>query len=176
MPGTTQTLRHDTVTLPGGLRLDTVGQGGPAGTPVVLVHGWPDSWFSWSRVLAHLDPRLRAVAYSQRGFGDSDRPPAGYGLDRFADDLLYLCDALGLAISVPRLGFLYLTASTVAAAAPTPGGVGAVEAALTAALTGAGAPPADALSAVFVFRLATYWLPIPFGWFSLNRLQKLGAI
>ncbi|SDO02093.1 alpha/beta fold hydrolase [Geodermatophilus sp. DSM 45219] len=96
MPRTTPTLRHDTVTLPGGLRLDTVGQGDPAGTPVVLVHGWPDSWFSWSRVLAHLDPRLRAVAYSQRGFGDSDHPPAGYGLDRFADDLLYLCDALDL--------------------------------------------------------------------------------
>lgn len=96
MSGTTQTLRHATVTLPGGLRLHTVEQGDPAGPPVVLVHGWPDSWLSWSRVLSHLDPRLRAIAYSQRGFGDSDRPPAGYTIDRFADDLVDLCEALGV--------------------------------------------------------------------------------
>ena len=96
MSGTTQTLHHDTLTLPGGLRVHAVEQGDPGGPAVVLVHGWPDSWFSWSRVLADLDPRLRAVAYSQRGFGESEHPPGGYALDRFADDLLGLCDALGL--------------------------------------------------------------------------------
>ena len=96
MPRTTPPLRHHTVPLPGGLRLHVVEQGDPGGPPVVLVHGWPDSWFSWSRVLASLDPRLRAVAYSQRGFGESDHPAGGYALDRFADDLLGLCDALGL--------------------------------------------------------------------------------
>ncbi|WP_426571588.1 flippase-like domain-containing protein [Aquihabitans sp. McL0605] len=82
------------------------------------------------------------------------------------------CAAVDIHLSVPRLGLLYLTASSVAAAAPTPGGVGAVEAALTAALTGVGAPPADALSAVFLFRLLTYWLPVPFGWLALHRLQR----
>jgi uncharacterized protein (TIRG00374 family) len=82
------------------------------------------------------------------------------------------CNAVGIHLSVSRLGLLYLTASSVAAAAPTPGGVGAVEAALTAALTGVGVPPADALSAVFLFRLVTYWLPVPFGWGALQRLQK----
>jgi undecaprenyl-diphosphatase len=79
--------------------------------------------------------------------------------------------ALDISLSFPKLGLLYLTASTLAGAAPTPGGVGAVEAALTAALTGAGASPADALSAVFVFRLATFWLPVPFGYVALQRLQ-----
>ncbi|MGY1707776.1 alpha/beta fold hydrolase [Geodermatophilus sp. SYSU D00697] len=93
----TEALRHDTVAVPGGLRLQVVEQGDPAGTPVVLVHGWPDSWFSWSHVLPHLDRRLRAVAYTQRGFGESDHPRAGYTIDRFADDLVALCDALGLA-------------------------------------------------------------------------------
>lgn len=96
MSGTTQTPDHHTVTLSGGLRVHAVERGDPGGPAVVLVHGWPDSWFSWSRVLAHLDPRLRAVAYSQRGFGESDHPAGGYTLDRFADDLLGLCDALGL--------------------------------------------------------------------------------
>ncbi|MGY1729186.1 alpha/beta fold hydrolase [Geodermatophilus sp. SYSU D01062] len=96
MSGTTQTPTPRTVTLPGGLRLETVEQGDPGGPVVVLVHGWPDSWFSWSRVLAHLDPRLHVVAYSQRGFGGSDHPRAGYTMDRLAEDLVALCDALGI--------------------------------------------------------------------------------
>ena len=45
-------------------------------------------------------------------------------------------------------------------------------AALTAALTGVGVPTSDALSAVFLFRLLTYWLPVPFGWGALHRLQR----
>lgn len=82
------------------------------------------------------------------------------------------CRALDISLAFPRLGLLYLTASTVASAAPTPGGVGAIEAALAAALTGAGVPPADAVSAVFLFRLFTYWLPVPFGWWSLRSLRR----
>lgn len=82
------------------------------------------------------------------------------------------CRAMDVTIAYPRLGLLYLTASSVASAAPTPGGLGAVEAALTAALTGVGVPPADALSAVFLFRLMTFWLPVPFGWLAFQRLQK----
>lgn len=82
------------------------------------------------------------------------------------------CRALDVGLGIPKLGLLYLTASSLAAAAPTPGGVGAVEAALTAALTGVGVPPADALSAVFLFRLFSYWLPVPFGWFSLQKLRR----
>jgi uncharacterized membrane protein YbhN (UPF0104 family) len=82
------------------------------------------------------------------------------------------CRAVDIGLGFSKLGLLYLTASSLAAAAPSPGGVGAVEAALTAALTGAGAPPAEALSAVFLFRLATYWLPVPFGYVALQRLQR----
>jgi glycosyltransferase 2 family protein len=79
--------------------------------------------------------------------------------------------ALGVDVPVLQLAVLYLTATTVASAAPTPGGLGAVEAALVAALTGTGVDPAIAISAVLVFRLATYWLPVLPGWFALTRVR-----
>lgn len=82
------------------------------------------------------------------------------------------CRAVDISLALPRLGLLYLTAATVASAAPTPGGLGAIEAALTVALTGAGVPSPDAVSAVFLFRLVTYWLPVPFGWWSLHHLER----
>lgn len=83
---------------------------------------------------------------------------------------------MGLDFGFAQIGILYLTANTVASAAPTPGGLGAMEAALTAALTSAGAPPAEALSAVLVFRLVTFWLPIPFSALSLGRLRRAGIV
>ena len=82
------------------------------------------------------------------------------------------CEAFGIGLAYSRLGFLYLTATTVASAAPTPGGLGAVEAALLAALTGAGVPSATAMSVVIVFRLVTYWLPVLPGWIALTRMRR----
>lgn len=43
------------------------------GRAVLFLHGWPDSWFSFSRVLALLPDDLRALEIDERGFGDSDR-------------------------------------------------------------------------------------------------------
>lgn len=85
-------------------------------------------------------------------------------------------NAIGIDSSFAQLGFLYMTANTVAGAAPTPGGIGAIEAALTAALTATGVPTAQALSAVLVFRLATFWIPIPFGGIALARVRKKGLV
>ncbi|HEX3194209.1 MAG TPA: lysylphosphatidylglycerol synthase domain-containing protein [Streptosporangiaceae bacterium] len=59
---------------------------------------------------------------------------------------------------------------------PDPGGLGAVEAALTAGLTAAGVPGAAAASAVLLFRLLTFWLPIPFGWGALKYLEGQQAL
>jgi uncharacterized membrane protein YbhN (UPF0104 family) len=80
--------------------------------------------------------------------------------------------AFGIDLSFAVLAALYMTANTVASAAPTPGGVGAIEAALIAALTGAGVDSAIAFSAVMVFRLVTYWLPVPFAWLGLQDLRR----
>jgi undecaprenyl-diphosphatase len=80
--------------------------------------------------------------------------------------------AFGGGVSVAQIGAVYLAASALAAAAPTPGGLGAIEAALVAGLTGVGMRPAAAVSAVLTYRLATYWLPVLPGWFSWHFLQR----
>jgi pimeloyl-ACP methyl ester carboxylesterase len=67
------------------------------GEPVVFVHGWPDSGFSFSRVVPLLPDTFRAVVFDQRGFGDSDKPESGYAIHEMAGDLLGLLDAIDIA-------------------------------------------------------------------------------
>ena len=99
--------------------------------------------------------------------------------------LLSLCYILCLAVCVAAFGrsvpiasiaVVYLTGSAIGSIVPTPGGLGAVEAALTAGLTAAGLPGAVAVSAVLLFRLLTFWLPVPFGWAALNYLERKQAL
>src|ERR1700736_2682991 len=63
----------------------------------------------------------------------------------------------------PRRAIVYLVGGFVGATAPPPGGLGGVEAALAAGLTGIGTPANQAIPAVLIFRFATFWLPIPAG-------------
>jgi undecaprenyl-diphosphatase len=80
--------------------------------------------------------------------------------------------AFGGGAEIAEVGAVYLGASIIAAASPTPGGLGAIEAALVAGLTGLGISPGAAVSAVLVYRLATYWLPVVPGWYSWRALQR----
>jgi len=80
--------------------------------------------------------------------------------------------AFGRSVPFAKIGFVYLTGSAIGSIIPTPGGLGAVEAALSAGLTAAGVPGAVAVSAVLLFRLLTFWLPVPFGWAALNFLER----
>jgi glycosyltransferase 2 family protein len=80
--------------------------------------------------------------------------------------------ALGGHIALTSAAVVYLTGSALGAVVPTPGGLGAVEAALAAGLTATGLPAATAVSAVLLFRLLTFWLPVPAGWAALNYLQR----
>ncbi|MGE5270961.1 MAG: alpha/beta fold hydrolase [Thiohalocapsa sp.] len=81
-----------------GIQLHAV-VGGPAdGSPVILLHGFPEFWYGWRRQLQPLaDAGLRVVAPDQRGYNLSDKPAgvAVYRLDALADDVLALADALG---------------------------------------------------------------------------------
>jgi uncharacterized protein (TIRG00374 family) len=80
------------------------------------------------------------------------------------------------SISFAQVGAVYLGASLIAAAAPTPGGLGAMEAALVAGLTGVGVDSGIAVAAVLSYRLVTYWLPILPGWLSFHSLERHNLI
>jgi undecaprenyl-diphosphatase len=85
-------------------------------------------------------------------------------------------EAFGVTAGIGQIGAVYLGASLVAAASPTPGGLGAMEVATIAGLTGIGIPSGPAVSAVLLYRLATYWLPVPPGWLSWRLLQRMDYI
>jgi len=67
-----------------------------AGDPLVLLHGWPEHWWAWRRVIPGLAERYRLVCPDLRGFGWSEAPGRGYGTEQLSDDVVRLLDALGL--------------------------------------------------------------------------------
>ena len=81
-------------------------------------------------------------------------------------------EAFGGGVSFPEIGAAYLIAAAIGSATPTPGGLGAVEAALVAALAGYGMADSAAVSSVLTFRLATYWVPMIPGWFMFQQMQR----
>lgn len=84
--------------------------------------------------------------------------------------------AFGVSVPFLSVAVVYLAGGAIGSLAPTPGGLGAVEAALSTGLTAAGMPGATAISAVLLYRIATFWLPVPFGWAALHVLQRRQAI
>jgi len=61
-----------------------------SGDPVVLLHGWPSTWYEWRRVMPLLAPRHRLIVPDLRGLGDSSRPLDGYDKKTVAGDLWQL--------------------------------------------------------------------------------------
>jgi pimeloyl-ACP methyl ester carboxylesterase len=66
------------------------------GRPLLLLHGWPEFWLTWEKVMTRLADRFQLVAPDLRGFGDSDKPTGAFGPPDHAADMLALLDALGL--------------------------------------------------------------------------------
>jgi pimeloyl-ACP methyl ester carboxylesterase len=90
------TIMEKFVTLSTGVRMGYVEQGASDGTPVIFLHGVTDSWHSFERLLPLLPRGIHAFALSQRGHGNSSRPPSGYRLADMSEDLRAFMDATGL--------------------------------------------------------------------------------
>lgn len=129
------------------------------------------------RVLA---PALGSVRSGLRQIGSVFRRPdrvvalfggsAGVSL-AYVVAMACAIEAFGGGLSFAQVGAGYLAGMAIASLAPTPGGLGAVEAALIAAFTGFGLSDGVAVSSVLTFRLATFWLPILPGWFATHWMQ-----
>ena len=90
---TSMTAAHHTAQV-NGTRLHYVTAG--EGPPVVLLHGWPQTWYEWRHVIDLLADEYQVVAPDLRGFGYSAKPAAGYDAGTMAADLAALADHLGL--------------------------------------------------------------------------------
>jgi pimeloyl-ACP methyl ester carboxylesterase len=77
----------------GGVRLHAVVGG--TGPPLLLVHGWPQTWYAWRMVMPTLARDFEVVAVDQRGIGLSAKPTEGYDTATLASDLVTLMQALG---------------------------------------------------------------------------------
>ncbi len=84
--------------------------------------------------------------------------------------------AFGADTPLAAVAVTYFAGAVIGSAVPTPGGLGGVEAALTAGLVAVGTGSGVAVSAVVLYRLATYWAPIPAGWLAVNHLQRVRAL
>jgi pimeloyl-ACP methyl ester carboxylesterase len=78
----------------GGLRLHVAEAGD--GEPLVMLHGWPQHWFMWRKLIPTLAERYRVICPDMRGFGWSDAPPGRYEKKTLARDVLRLIEVLGL--------------------------------------------------------------------------------
>jgi len=126
-------------------------------------------------MLGQVLPRLLEVAQQPRKLAQ------GIGGALLLSIAYILCLAACVAafhgsVPVASIAVVYLTSSAVGSIFPTPGGIGVVEVALTGGLSLAGLPSAVAGSAVVLFRLLTFWLPVPVGWVALNYLERQQAL
>jgi pimeloyl-ACP methyl ester carboxylesterase len=79
----------------GDVRLHYVTAG--TGFPVVLLHGWPQSWYEWRHVMPRLAAEYQVIAPDLRGLGDSSKPLSGYDKKTIGNDIWRLVhDVLGI--------------------------------------------------------------------------------
>jgi non-heme chloroperoxidase len=91
-----QNIRLARTPLTTGSTLHYAEQGDRSGEPIIFLHGYSDSWFSFSRVLPLLSSEYHAFALTQRGHGDSDKPQCCYTPEDFAADVDAFMDAVGI--------------------------------------------------------------------------------
>jgi non-heme chloroperoxidase len=89
-------LKFATTHLSTGVTLHYAEQGDPTGEAIIFLHGYSDSWFSFSGVLPLFSPQYHALALTERGHGDSDKPECCYAPNDFAADVDAFMDAVGI--------------------------------------------------------------------------------
>lgn len=111
--------RFGEVQLSTGIKMHYAEQGEARGEPIILLHGYSDSWFSYSKVLAPLSRETRVFALDLRGHGKTDKPKSGYRMRDLAADVLAFMDAKGV-VRATVIGHSMggLVAQQVALAAP----------------------------------------------------------
>lgn len=128
-------------------------------------------WDRFGPMLRQVGPRMLTVAQRPikivEGVGGMFSLNLGYILA-----LAACVEAFGGDLGFAAIAVVYLTGSVVGQAAPTPGGLGAVEAAMAGGLTLAGLPSGIAFSAVLLYRVVTFWTPTVPGYFALNWMQR----
>jgi non-heme chloroperoxidase len=88
------------IALSTGITVPYVEVGDADGLPVVLLHGYTDSWRSYELMLEHLPRSVHAYALTQRGHGDADKPAKGYAPSDYGRDLAAFMDAMDLEAAV----------------------------------------------------------------------------
>jgi len=68
---------------------------GGHGDPIVLLHGWPQTWYAWHNVMPALAKNYTVIAPDLRGLGDSSKPSSGYDAKTTAEDIYQLVSQLG---------------------------------------------------------------------------------
>jgi pimeloyl-ACP methyl ester carboxylesterase len=93
---------------------------GGQGDPVVLLHGWPQTWYEWHKVMPALAKNYTVIAPDLRGLGDSSKPLSGYDGNTTAEDIYQLLSKLGLNQTIYLVGHDVgvLTAYSYAASHP----------------------------------------------------------
>jgi pimeloyl-ACP methyl ester carboxylesterase len=97
LPGTSfeidnMTFSHNTASV-NGIQMHYVIGG--QGDPVVLLHGWPQTWYEWRHVMPALAKNYTVIAPDLRGLGDSSKPVTGYDGNTTAEDIYQLISQLG---------------------------------------------------------------------------------
>ncbi|MDQ3855275.1 MAG: flippase-like domain-containing protein, partial [Chloroflexota bacterium] len=114
---------------------------------------------------------LRRPEQALRLFGGTAGLTLTYALTLYISLL-----AFGVAPSPLKVAAVYLGGTALASLSPTPGGLGAAEAALVAGLTVFDVPGGAAVAGVLTYRLITFWLPIVPGLAGLRYLQRQGIV
>ncbi len=85
--------------------------------------------------------------------------------------------AVGVShVPLAAVAVVFLSGNAVGSIVPIPGGIGAIETAMSLGLTAAGLPGGTAIAAVLLYRTVTFWLPAPAGWAALHYLQRTGTL